>query len=213
MSIGLDLDEAFQNTSHATRVGHDLGMQIGTSVNDTSPFPNFGKNVLLTPPQNEIEDDSPPMVAESHGEEIPGRHISPVTLLPDPTIEPAPSAVPVKTPMVHAEPDNSTMMRRIRDTSAPVRERFAQQDEEPIHVQSHGSNYNNKPKKNGNDFLKSILFSMMILLAISAHAFVAFIFENYVTSAGIYTIKQEVGMRLLYPVAILVIIWLVKNYR
>jgi len=195
MSIGLELDEAFQNTSPFV----DGSMA-------SSPFPNFGKNVSVVPestytPQNEIEDDR--VIEEDQAIETkPVTHISPVTMIPEPVKEAAPPANHVvRTQSVIPQQQKKYVPNVARQEQ--VRETFSKEDE-PVH---------NKTKKSSNDFLKSILFSLMILLGISAHAFVAFLFENYVTSTGNYSIKQEVGMRLLYPVAILLIIYLVKNYR
>lgn len=202
MSIGLELDEAFQNTSPFA----DGGIS-------SSPFPNFGKNVSVVPestytPQNEIEDE---LVLEEdpRTETIHPTHLSslsPVTMIPPPTTEATPPS-----PVLRAQPVIPQQHKKYVPNVAniareeQVRETFNKDDEPAPAV--------HKSKKSSNDFLKSILFSLMILLGISAHAFVAFLFENYVTSTGNYSIKQEVGMRLLYPVSILLIIYLVKNYR
>lgn len=187
MSIGLELDEAFQNTSPFA----DRSMS-------SSPFPNFGKNVSVVGPQNEIEDDRV-LEEDPRTETTQATHLSSlphVTMIPEPTTQAAPP------PMLHAQP----VIPQHKKYVPNVRETF-KKDDEPTPSAAQ------KTKKSSNDFLKSILFSLMILLSISAHAFVAFLFENYVTSTGNYSIKQEVGMRLLYPVSILLIIYLVKNYR
>lgn len=67
------------------------------------------------------------------------------------------------------------------------------------------------PSKKRNDVFKSILFTLMILLAISTHYIVAFIFEHFVTATGQYSLRQELGFRLIYPVIILGIIWWAKS--
>lgn len=51
----------------------------------------------------------------------------------------------------------------------------------------------------------------MILLAIAFHSFISFIFEHFVSAPGEYSLRQEVGMRLIYPIVILLVIWFVKS--
>lgn len=65
-------------------------------------------------------------------------------------------------------------------------------------------------KKKG-DVFKSILFTLMILLAISTHYFIAYVYEHFVTAPGQYSLRQEVGFRLIYPIIILGIIWWAKS--
>ena len=65
-------------------------------------------------------------------------------------------------------------------------------------------------KKKG-DLSKSIIFSLMILLAIAFHAFISFIFEHFVSAPGEYSLRQEAGMRLVYPLLILIVIWFAKS--
>lgn len=65
-------------------------------------------------------------------------------------------------------------------------------------------------KKKG-DLSKSIIFSLMILLAIAFHAFISFVFEHFVSAPGEYSLRQEAGMRLVYPLLILIVIWFAKS--
>jgi len=199
MSIGLELDEAFQNTS-----------LFADGSMTSSPFPNYGKNVSVAPEstytqQNEIEDDR--VLDEDEAVQTkPEMHLSPVTMIPVPTTEPTPSSH-----VVRAQPAVPQYKKHVPNVTREehIREAFSKDEEQSAPA----APSTQKTKKSSNDFLKSLLFSLMILLGISAHAFVSFLFENYVTSTGNYSIKQEVGMRLLYPVSILLIIYLVKNYR
>lgn len=65
-------------------------------------------------------------------------------------------------------------------------------------------------KKRG-DVYKSLLFTLMILLAISTHYFIYFVYEQFVTASGQYSLKQEAGFRLIYPLIILAFIWYAKS--
>lgn len=65
--------------------------------------------------------------------------------------------------------------------------------------------------KKKSDIYKSILFTLMILLAISTHYFIYFIYEQFLSASGKYSLKQEAGFRLIYPVAILAFIWYAKS--
>jgi len=62
------------------------------------------------------------------------------------------------------------------------------------------------------DMLKIVLFSMMILLAISMHTFIEYWLKDFV-SAKELTYKQELGVRLLYPVVVLFAVWNMKTMR
>jgi hypothetical protein len=64
-------------------------------------------------------------------------------------------------------------------------------------------------KKKG-DLSKSIIFSLLILLPIAFHSFISFVFEHFVSAPGEYSLRQEVGMRLIYPILILIVIWFAK---
>lgn len=65
-------------------------------------------------------------------------------------------------------------------------------------------------KKKG-DMYKSILFTLMILLAIATHYFIDHIYVHFVTAPGTYSLREEVGFRLLYPLIIFIIIWFAKS--
>lgn len=59
------------------------------------------------------------------------------------------------------------------------------------------------------DVLKVIMFAMMILLAISFHTFVDFWLKDFVTAYEL-TYKQELGVRFLYPVLVVIVLWNLK---
>lgn len=61
------------------------------------------------------------------------------------------------------------------------------------------------------DILKVIIFSMMILLAISFHTFIECWLKDFV-AANEFSVKHELGLRILYPILILVILWNFKAF-
>lgn len=63
--------------------------------------------------------------------------------------------------------------------------------------------------KSRKDILKTIMLSMMILLAIATHSFVDYLIRDG-AAAFMLTFKQEVGARLLYPLIVFVIVYFIK---
>lgn len=61
------------------------------------------------------------------------------------------------------------------------------------------------------DVFKLVLLSLVILLAMSSDRVVHFYLAKYI-SGGIFTAVQEFLIRLSYPLAILVLLWLMKAY-
>lgn len=59
------------------------------------------------------------------------------------------------------------------------------------------------------DVLKLLIMSMMIIVAISIHTFIDFWLKDIV-SAYQLTYRQELGLRALYPIAIILLIWNTK---
>lgn len=68
-----------------------------------------------------------------------------------------------------------------------------------------------KSKNGKSDLYKSIVFTLLILLAISTHFFIDFLYQQFLTASGEFSLKQEAGFRLLYPVVILAFIWYAKS--
>lgn len=62
------------------------------------------------------------------------------------------------------------------------------------------------------DIMKLIILSMMVLLAISIHSFVMFLIKEGLASSEM-SFKQEIGIRLLYPIVVLFILWNLKASR
>lgn len=59
------------------------------------------------------------------------------------------------------------------------------------------------------DVLKAVILAITIVLAISIHAAVDFWLKEIFIN-GEFGFKEELGIRLLYPVVIIIIIWLLK---
>jgi hypothetical protein len=59
------------------------------------------------------------------------------------------------------------------------------------------------------DMLKLIIIAVMILLAMSIHSFVTFWLKEYIVSSEL-SFRQELGVRLLYPVLVLFVLWNLK---
>lgn len=59
------------------------------------------------------------------------------------------------------------------------------------------------------DMLKLIIIAVMILLAMSIHSFVSFWLKEYIVSSEL-SFRQELGVRLLYPVLVLFLLWNLK---
>ncbi len=59
------------------------------------------------------------------------------------------------------------------------------------------------------DLLKIIIFALMILLAISIHTAVDYWLKDIATAYQL-TYKQELGVRVLYPIVILILLWNLK---
>lgn len=62
------------------------------------------------------------------------------------------------------------------------------------------------------DMLKLVIMAMMILLALSIHSFVHFLFKEVLPGASL-SFRQETGLRLLYPIAIFFVLWNLKVAR
>lgn len=71
--------------------------------------------------------------------------------------------------------------------------------------------YIDKMMSKKRDVLKIILFAMMILLAISAHTFIEFWLKDFVSGSEL-SYKQELGLRLVYPLAVLLLLWILKTW-
>lgn len=61
--------------------------------------------------------------------------------------------------------------------------------------------------------LRPITFSLLVLLAFSLHSFFIFAIEHYISATGNYSLKQEMGIRLLYPVFVFITIYILKILR
>jgi hypothetical protein len=73
----------------------------------------------------------------------------------------------------------------------------------------HKTEHFEEGKKGG--IMKSLIFSFLILLAISIHFFIAFVYEHFVTATGQFSLRQEIGLRLIYPTLIFIFVWWVKT--
>lgn len=62
------------------------------------------------------------------------------------------------------------------------------------------------------DMMKLIIMSTMILFAISTHSFVMFLIKEGLAYSEV-SFKQEVGLRLLYPLIVVFILWNLKASR
>ena len=94
----------------------------------------------------------------------------------------------------------------IKQRPMKISEHFS--DKEKDKDKENGERYMSKRRS---DLFKSILFTFMILLAISTHSFITFVYEQFFTANGTYSLKQETGLRLIYPIAILGFIWYAKS--
>lgn len=59
------------------------------------------------------------------------------------------------------------------------------------------------------DVAKLILMALVILLALATHNVLDFVMRNYVIDNGL-SFRQEIGLRVLYPVLIIFILWNLK---
>ena len=59
------------------------------------------------------------------------------------------------------------------------------------------------------DVMKLVAFSIVILFAISIHTVVDFGFKEYIVNND-FTFKQELGIKLVYPAAVLLVLWNLK---
>ena len=59
------------------------------------------------------------------------------------------------------------------------------------------------------DMLKLVIMAMMILLALSLHSLVSFWLKEYLATND-FSFRQEIGIRLLYPLLVLFILWNLK---
>lgn len=59
------------------------------------------------------------------------------------------------------------------------------------------------------DVLKMVAFAVIILLAISIHTVVDFGLKEFIMSND-FTFKQELGLRIVYPVAVIFLLWNLK---
>lgn len=74
----------------------------------------------------------------------------------------------------------------------------------------HFSGDKTETRKKG-DLYKSIIFTLMILLAIATHYFIDYIYVHFVTATGKFSLREELGFRLLYPLIIFLVIWFAKS--
>ena len=81
----------------------------------------------------------------------------------------------------------------------PVMERFATEE----------SNYIDKLGSKRRDVLKILSFALTILLAISIHYFIDHWMKDFATAYNL-TFKQELALKLLYPLLIIFVLWNLK---
>lgn len=74
---------------------------------------------------------------------------------------------------------------------------------------SHEGGYFDMLGSKKKDMLKLIIIAVMILLAMSVHSFVTFWLRELITSSE-FSFRQELGIRLLYPVIVLFVLWNLK---
>lgn len=61
--------------------------------------------------------------------------------------------------------------------------------------------------------LRPITFSLLVLFAFSLHSFFIFVIEHYISATGNYSLKQETGIRLVYPAIVFIVIYIFKVLR
>lgn len=61
--------------------------------------------------------------------------------------------------------------------------------------------------------IKPILYALYIVLAVSLHYVITYLIEHFVTASGTFSIRQEIMIRVCYPLIILLLIWLIKFLR
>jgi hypothetical protein len=59
------------------------------------------------------------------------------------------------------------------------------------------------------DLGRLVLFALTVVFAIAIHAFVQFAIKE-ISIANTFSFKQELGLRLIYPVIALLMIWFIK---
>jgi hypothetical protein len=74
---------------------------------------------------------------------------------------------------------------------------------------NHGPSYINAMFGKKRDILKMLMMAMLILLAISTHSLISFWLQEFVISRQT-SLKKELGLRTLYPLAIIFVVWNIK---
>lgn len=87
-----------------------------------------------------------------------------------------------------------------------------QQQKPAVAVESYsneGGGYFDMLGSKKKDMLKLIIIAVMILLAMSVHSFTSFWLKEFITSSEL-SFRQELGVRLLYPIVVLFLLWNLK---
>ena len=61
-----------------------------------------------------------------------------------------------------------------------------------------------------NDFNKSFSFVILILMALSIHFAIVYMFNEFISGSGLFSSKQELGLRFLYPLSLFFLFFLHK---
>jgi len=96
-----------------------------------------------------------------------------------------------------------------------LRQNIEKQNQQVQHIKDiktkKTEHFNGDTRKKSNDLYKSIIFTLMIVLAIATHYFIDFIYVHFVTASGKFSLREELGFRFLYPLIIFIIIWFAKS--
>jgi len=76
-------------------------------------------------------------------------------------------------------------------------------------VKNSQPSYFDKLASKSKDLVKLIQFALIVVLALSIHAIIKHYLKEYL-SANDFSTEREVGMRLLYPLAVVFILWNIK---
>jgi hypothetical protein len=100
--------------------------------------------------------------------------------------------------------------RQVYQSRAPQVIRQPQILEQELPESQYSSYFDNIVTKR-KDILKIIVFSTSIVFAISLHSVIQFWLQE-VSISNEFGFKQELGIRVLYPVSVLLLIWLFKAF-
>lgn len=70
-----------------------------------------------------------------------------------------------------------------------------------------------KKETSSSFLLKPITFSLLVVFAFSIHAFIMYFIEHFISATGNFSIKQEIGIRIMYPVITFFLIFIIKSLR